>query len=158
MQIIVFPEACITGYWFLRHQSREQLLELAEPVFEGASSRMLIERAERYRMVIGAGADGWVHAVDLRTRGRGLVRNALARAWFAAMGFDTLCTSETMHDPFLPRALLAEHARQRDPHLRVTQEAIAAAKQGHGALGPNAEGLLQACDDPLLAAQARRAE
>jgi hypothetical protein len=34
--------------------------------------------------------DGWVHAVDLRTRGRGFVRNALARAWFAAMGFDTL--------------------------------------------------------------------
>ncbi|MCR9095427.1 MAG: hypothetical protein NXI30_14495 [bacterium] len=34
--------------------------------------------------------DGWVHAVDLRTRGRGPVRNALAHAWFVAMGFDTL--------------------------------------------------------------------
>ncbi len=35
-------------------------------------------------------ADGWVHAVDLRTKGRGTIRNALSQAWFAAMGFDTL--------------------------------------------------------------------
>ncbi len=34
--------------------------------------------------------DGWVHAVDLRTRGRGPVRNALTHAWFFALGFDTL--------------------------------------------------------------------
>lgn len=33
--------------------------------------------------------DGWVHAVDIRTRGRGMIRNTLARAWFALMGFDT---------------------------------------------------------------------
>ena len=35
-------------------------------------------------------SDGWVHAVDLRTRGRGALRNAFARGWFWAMGFDTL--------------------------------------------------------------------
>lgn len=35
-------------------------------------------------------SDGWVHAVDLRTRGRGRVRNTLSHAWFAAMGFETL--------------------------------------------------------------------
>ncbi len=34
--------------------------------------------------------DGWVHAVDLRTRGRGAVRNGLLRLWFEALGFDTL--------------------------------------------------------------------
>ena len=34
--------------------------------------------------------DGWVHAVDLRTRGRGRVRNALIHAWLAALGLDTL--------------------------------------------------------------------
>jgi predicted amidohydrolase len=55
VQIIVFPECCITGYWYLRHLSREQLLELAEPVFKGSSSQVLVERARRYRMVVGAG-------------------------------------------------------------------------------------------------------
>ncbi|MGH7672744.1 MAG: hypothetical protein ACREMC_07580, partial [Gemmatimonadales bacterium] len=35
-------------------------------------------------------ADGWVHAVDLRTAGRGGLRNLLVRAYFWAMGFDTL--------------------------------------------------------------------
>lgn len=33
---------------------------------------------------------GWVHAVDLRTRSRGAVRNALLRGYFWGMGFDTL--------------------------------------------------------------------
>lgn len=35
-------------------------------------------------------ADGWVHAVDLRTAGRGAVKNLLVRVYFWAMGFDTL--------------------------------------------------------------------
>ena len=34
--------------------------------------------------------DGWVHAVDIRTRNGGALRNALLHAWFAALGFDTL--------------------------------------------------------------------
>ena len=34
--------------------------------------------------------DGWVHAVDLRTRGRGVVRNGLVRLYFFVMGFDSL--------------------------------------------------------------------
>ena len=34
--------------------------------------------------------DGWVHAVDLRTAGRGWVRNTLTELYFAAMGFTTL--------------------------------------------------------------------
>jgi len=55
VQIIVFPECCLTGYWFLRHLSRPQLLELAEPVFGGSCSKALLERARRYGMVVGAG-------------------------------------------------------------------------------------------------------
>jgi predicted amidohydrolase len=55
VDVIVFPECCITGYWFLRHLSREALLELAEPVFDGDSSRALAERAREYGMIIGAG-------------------------------------------------------------------------------------------------------
>ena len=34
--------------------------------------------------------DGWVHAVDLRTRGRGVIRNALTRLVFFSLGFDSL--------------------------------------------------------------------
>jgi hypothetical protein len=34
--------------------------------------------------------DGYVHAIDLRTTGRGFVRNALVRAYFWSMGFSTL--------------------------------------------------------------------
>ena len=34
--------------------------------------------------------DGWVHAVDLRTRGRGVIRNGLVQFYFWSMGFSTL--------------------------------------------------------------------
>lgn len=55
VEIIAFPECCITGYWFLRHLSREELAALAEPVFDGPSSRELIEMSRTYGMTIGAG-------------------------------------------------------------------------------------------------------
>lgn len=35
-------------------------------------------------------ADGWVHAVDLRTAGRGAVKNRMVQLYFWAMGFTTL--------------------------------------------------------------------
>ncbi len=35
-------------------------------------------------------ADGWIHAVDLRTRDRSAVRNALLRIYFRGMGFHAL--------------------------------------------------------------------
>jgi predicted amidohydrolase len=55
VQLLVFPECCITGYWFLRKLSRDQLESLAEPVFDGASSIALADLSARYRMTIGAG-------------------------------------------------------------------------------------------------------
>lgn len=55
VEILVFPECCITGYWFLRHLSREELEALAEPVFDGPTSRFLRALAEQHRMTIGAG-------------------------------------------------------------------------------------------------------
>ena len=55
VELIVFPECCITGYWFLRHLSRRQLLELAEPVFDGPSSKALAGLAGANRMTVGAG-------------------------------------------------------------------------------------------------------
>lgn len=55
VELIVFPKYCITGYWFLRKLSKEELLDMAEPVFEGPSSKRLAELARRFNMTIGAG-------------------------------------------------------------------------------------------------------
>jgi hypothetical protein len=41
VELIAFPECCITGYWFLRHLSRDDFAALAEPVFAGPSSQWL---------------------------------------------------------------------------------------------------------------------
>ncbi len=55
VQLIVFPECCITGYWFLRKLSRNDLSALAEKVFDGPSSQHLQNLAQRYEIIIGAG-------------------------------------------------------------------------------------------------------
>lgn len=55
VEMIVFPECCITGYWFLRNLSREKIAALAEPVFDGASSQQLLALAKKHNMTIGAG-------------------------------------------------------------------------------------------------------
>jgi len=54
-EILAFPECCITGYWFLRHLTRAQLLALAEPVPNGPSTRALLELSKDHAMTIGAG-------------------------------------------------------------------------------------------------------
>jgi len=66
VELIIFPECCLTGYWFLRKLSREQLVALAEPVFEGPTCRALTELATSHHMTIGAGlveidADGTLY-------------------------------------------------------------------------------------------------
>jgi hypothetical protein len=43
------------------------------------------ERTKHYQQ-----RNGWVHAVDLRTIGRGEIRNRLVQGYFALMGFQTL--------------------------------------------------------------------
>lgn len=55
VEIIAFPECCITGYWFLRKLSRDELTALAEPVFDGASSHALTALAKKHNIIIGAG-------------------------------------------------------------------------------------------------------
>jgi predicted amidohydrolase len=55
VQILAFPECCITGYWFLRNLTRAQLSALSEPVPGGPSSRQLSGLAVSYGMTIGAG-------------------------------------------------------------------------------------------------------
>jgi predicted amidohydrolase len=55
VEIIAFPECCITGYWHLRKLSRAELLDLAEPVYDGPSSQRLTALAVQHKLTVGAG-------------------------------------------------------------------------------------------------------
>lgn len=55
VEVLVFPECCITGYWFLRNLNRHQLHELAELVPYGPSSDQLSEWSQKFQMTIGSG-------------------------------------------------------------------------------------------------------
>ena len=55
VEIVVFPECCVTGYWHLRKLSRSDLIALAEPVPAGPTSQALLQLAGRLRMTVGAG-------------------------------------------------------------------------------------------------------
>src|SRR6058998_1350605 len=55
VRLIVFPECCITGYWFIRNLSVEQLAALAEPIAKGPSTLRLIELARSKGVSLGAG-------------------------------------------------------------------------------------------------------
>lgn len=55
VQVINFPEMCITGYWHVRHLNRADIEKLAEPVPSGSSSQQLLTWARQHQMVIAAG-------------------------------------------------------------------------------------------------------
>jgi predicted amidohydrolase len=55
VQLIIFPECCITGYWFLRNLTRDEVEALAEPVPGGPSTKRLMELARSAGMTVGAG-------------------------------------------------------------------------------------------------------
>jgi predicted amidohydrolase len=55
VEIIAFPEMCITGYWHVRKLSAGEVRALAEPVPSGASSIELMRLSYESRMTIGAG-------------------------------------------------------------------------------------------------------
>jgi predicted amidohydrolase len=66
VEMIAFPECCLTGYWHLRHLSRRELTDLAEPVPEGPSSQALRALSQEFQMTLGAGlieraADGQLY-------------------------------------------------------------------------------------------------
>lgn len=54
-ELVVFPECCIPGYWFLRKLTADQLQALAEPIPTGPSVQRLLELAVRHQVTIGAG-------------------------------------------------------------------------------------------------------
>ncbi|HEX8850778.1 MAG TPA: nitrilase-related carbon-nitrogen hydrolase, partial [Gemmatimonadaceae bacterium] len=55
VEIIAFPEMCITGYWHTRHLDREAFAALSEPVPDGSSTRELLRLSRQHGMTIGAG-------------------------------------------------------------------------------------------------------
>jgi len=55
VELIVFPEMCITGYWHVRNLSREDVNSLAEFVPSGPSTQALLALSAAHGMTIGAG-------------------------------------------------------------------------------------------------------
>lgn len=55
VEIIAFPEMCITGYWHVRNLERQQIEALAEPVPNGDSTRFLLDVSREYQITVGAG-------------------------------------------------------------------------------------------------------
>lgn len=55
VDLLVFPEMCITGYWHVRNLSRAEIEELAEPVPSGDSTQQLLSWSKETGMTIGAG-------------------------------------------------------------------------------------------------------
>jgi len=53
--VIAFHECSITGYTFARHLSKEQMLDLAEPIPDGPSILKLIAIAKKNKIVVLAG-------------------------------------------------------------------------------------------------------
>jgi predicted amidohydrolase len=58
-QLVVFPECCVCGYWFIRNLSIDELAALAEPIPDGPSTQRLRELARRHRIAIGG---GWIES------------------------------------------------------------------------------------------------
>jgi len=55
VRLIVFPECCITGYWFIRNLSVEELAAIAETIPDGPSTQRLIALAHKHGVSVGAG-------------------------------------------------------------------------------------------------------
>jgi len=55
VEIIAFPEMCLTGYWHVRKLSRDAFAALAEPVPDGPSTEQLRNLARQHAITIGAG-------------------------------------------------------------------------------------------------------
>lgn len=55
VEIVAFPECCISGYWHLRKLTLDQLRELAESVPAGHSTQRLLALSKQFGLTIGAG-------------------------------------------------------------------------------------------------------
>lgn len=55
VQLISFPEMCVSGYWHVRNLTRAEIMALAEPVPSGPSTLFLSRLAKEHHMLVGAG-------------------------------------------------------------------------------------------------------
>src|SRR5437867_2332408 len=55
VEMIAFPEMCLTGYWHVRNLSGAAFEALAQPVPDGPSTRDLLDLSRAHGMTIGAG-------------------------------------------------------------------------------------------------------
>jgi predicted amidohydrolase len=55
VELLAFPEMCLTGYWHVRKLAREQFEALSEPVPDGPSTQELLNLSRKHGMTIGAG-------------------------------------------------------------------------------------------------------
>ena len=55
VQLVLFPECCLSGYWHLRNLSRVQLEELAENVPAGEACEEIKDLAKAHNISIGVG-------------------------------------------------------------------------------------------------------
>src|SRR5829696_4061850 len=55
VELIAFPEMCVTGYWHVRNLAREEVDALAEPVPSGPTTAALLSLSKEHGMTIGAG-------------------------------------------------------------------------------------------------------
>lgn len=55
VEIVAFPEMCLTAYWHLRTLSREPFAPLAEPAPDGPARQALLRLSADHGMTIGAG-------------------------------------------------------------------------------------------------------
>ncbi|KAA5543648.1 acyltransferase [Roseiconus nitratireducens] len=55
VQLAVFPEMCVTGYWHVRKLDRDQIAALAEPIEGGPTTDRLLQIAQRLQITLGAG-------------------------------------------------------------------------------------------------------
>ena len=55
VDLVLFPECCLSGYWHLRNLTRGQLEKLAENVPQGAACTEIKELANVHNISIGVG-------------------------------------------------------------------------------------------------------
>src|ERR1700741_2641162 len=55
VEIIAFPEMCLTGYWHVRNLTRDAVAGLAEPIPDGPITRERVQLSGKHGMTIGAG-------------------------------------------------------------------------------------------------------
>lgn len=55
VDLVAFPEMCITGYWHVRNLSKPEIESLAESVPSGPSTQELLSLSSKHNMTIGAG-------------------------------------------------------------------------------------------------------